>query len=263
MNLMNESISGTWVIITVGNREYAINSSYIQSFTELKHHMFMKEAQAKFVRGTYNIFNSDIIVIDGHKLAKQASQTDRRLKFCKRISDINLKCRSWIDTLDWVVITNETDPKLDKLSREIHEWFDSQSFVDDKYMDRLFKRASEHISIIISRGYRIVEARKKQVKGVTESEAELSDIRKEINRYVSDTLENMAEYYSSQITDLCMIVKASGKIFGLSIDSVKLIADEGVRVTASKRTVLSAGLAVIDNSKYNILDLTKVGSLVY
>ena len=62
---------------------------------------------------------------------------------------------------------------------------------------------------------------------------------------------------------MCMIIKTGDSTFGLAIDSVKLVAEDGVKIRGTKRTVLSAGVANINNIDYNILDLTKIKNIIY
>lgn len=256
-------LEDTWVIIAIGKREYAINQSYIKAFTDLSRCTFVKEAQGRFLRGTYTIFGSNIVVIDGHKIAREPSQIDRRLNFCKHLSDIKLKCISWLDTLDWIAMTGENDKKFYKLLEEIIGELGSTRFPHDKYMDKLIVKASEHMNICASRAHSVVEARTNKKMTITEADAQTNAVRREVERYVLDNLDNIAEYNTNQITSMCIVIQVGDKTFGMTIDSVKSIAEQDVQVSRNKRTVLSAGVATVDNVKYNIMDLTKVGGLVY
>lgn len=260
---MTKDLSQTWVIIAIGKREYAINSNYIQAFTELKLENLIREAKTKFIKGTYKLFNSDIIVLDGHKIAREESQTDRRMEFCKNISNIILKYDALIDKLEWIIETGERDRYYTAYKDTIIEWFNSQDFKYDRYLDKMFTKAYDHTMIIATRADKIIKERYSGKYIYSELTYILDDIKREYNRHVKDNLNHIIDYYTSKISDMCMIIKTGDSTFGLAIDSVKLVAEDGVKIRGTKRTVLSAGVANINNIDYNILDLTKIKNIIY
>lgn len=257
-----EKLDDTWLIISIGSREYAVNKAYIQAVTELRHTQFVEVPKGRFIRGVYSIFSSNIVVVDGHKIAREPSQVDKRLSFCKKLSDTAISCKSWIETLEWIVITNNDDKSLVKLSDELSSWLAQQDFSYDVYMNKLFSRIKKHLLIVLNSGLELAKDRINGTIGIVDATSEFNNIKHDMQRYIMDNLDNLSEYYSSKISDMCLVVRVGDKTFGLSIDSVKMVTTTAVGVSRTKRTVLSAGLAVVGGAKYNILDLTKVGSLV-
>lgn len=260
--MATKPLTETWVIIKIGNREYAINQAFIKAFTELKHEMFLAESKGQFIRGTYSIFNSEIIVLDGHKLARETSQNDIKLEFSEQLTSVKIAYRGFIDGIEWNIMTGEKDDKLSSYKSVICDWINNTTYAHDKYLDKLFNRIKEHIIINLSRLEKLVEDKQSGELDLGKSVTELETVRREANRHILDGLDNMIDYYNSRISEMCMVVSASGKNFGISIDSVELVTNNCKALTSTKRTTLSAGLVDIDSKKYNVLDLTKISKII-
>ena len=260
---MSKSLTDTWLVIKIGRREYAINSCFVKAVTELKHEGFIAESSGTFTRGIYKIFNADIPVIDGYKITREEAQNDSKLNFSKTMTDVKLTYMAWLDCVEWDIMYNSPDDSNDASSREkihyIETWMHNAKMYNDAYMDKLCSRIKENMLINMSRAKRLVEDRKSGSLGIYESNSELAEIRSHANRYIFDSIDNLIECYTSKMSELCVVVSASGKNFGICIDAVELVTDTNNKATSNQRTVLSAGTIEIRDKVYNVIDLTKLG----
>ena len=257
-------LSDTWIIIRIGHREYAVNSVFVKAMTELKHEWFISESYGTFVRGIYNIFNADIPVLDGYKVACETHQNDTKLDFSKKITSIKLTYMSWLDNLEWLAMSTDSDGRWasNEIQRNIENWLNTESFNYDEYLNKLFNRIKKYTLMNISRGNKLIEDRMGKTMGVMEAAKEIEAIRTEANRYILDALDNLIDAYTSKMSEMCIVVKASGRNFGLCIDSVELVVDVSNRATSIRKTNLSAGTIDIKGKTYNILDLTKLSKVI-
>ena len=130
---MARGLSPTWVIIRIGKREYAINSKYVKAVTELKHETFIAESTGTFVRGIYNIFNTEIPVLDGYKITKETSLAESKLDFSKSMTDIKMLYMSWLDTVEWMAMYADPDGKwsMMEMQKNIENWEENTIFFQE------------------------------------------------------------------------------------------------------------------------------------
>lgn len=261
---MARGLSPTWVIIRIGKREYAINSKYVKAVTELKHETFIAESTGTFVRGIYNIFNTEIPVLDGYKITKETSLAESKLDFSKRMTDIKMLYMSWLDTVEWMAMYADPDGKwsMMEMQNNIENWAENTSFPHDEYLNKLCKRLVEHINITTGMADKLIDSRLSKSIQVSDAINEINEIRKHAKRHVLDAFDNIIDCYTSKMSEMCIIVEANKRNFGMCIDSVELISETPKSATNNKRTVLSAGTIEVRNKVYNVIDLTKLSKVI-
>ena len=261
---MARGLSPTWIIIRIGKKEYAINSKYVKAITELKHETFIAESAGTFVRGIYNIFNTEIPVLDGYKIARETSLAEYKLNFSKRMTDAKIVYMSWLDTVEWMAMYVDPDGKwsLLEMQNNIENWTESTSFPHDDYLNKLYKKLIDNINITITMANKLVDGRLSKRIQVSEAIKEIEEIRRHAKRYILDAFDNLIDYYTSKISEMCVIVEAGKRNFGVCIDSVELISETPKLATGNKRTKLSAGTIEIKSKVYNVIDLTKLSKVI-
>lgn len=252
-------ISKTWVIIKIGTREYAINSSYVKAVTELKHTDYIAEGSGQFSRGMYDIFHSDMPVIDGYRLTRETPKNSTKLEFSSQMTKIKLDYMAWLNCLDSAILSkdSESESELRRLEEKLADFASTPSDYGDVYIDNLGTKLKENIILRLSRGGRIKEGRP-----INEALKEAEEIRRASERYVLEAIDNLIYAYTSKLSEMCIVLEVKGTAFGITIDSVEMIVDVDDKVINKKNTVLSTAIISIKGKEYNVLDLTKLKNIL-
>lgn len=257
-------ISKTWIIIGIGTKEYAVNHAYVTSIGELKPEQFVVESSLSFVKGIYKIYDLAIPVIDGYKMSNQNSLDDKKIAIAKRFNDFKVAYMEMIELAEWQVMSwdKDRDAQYLELIGRVTNMANSLDCSNDPYADKLMKRIKEHMLMNISRFNGLVNANRDGSIDASRILAEIEQIKKSSNRHVLDNLDNIRDFYTSRITEMCIVFHANEKDFGVSIDNIKIITEEIDELNHTKKTSISAGVVVINKQEYNVLDLTKLSKAV-
>lgn len=257
-----KDLSKSWIIINIGNRRYAVNTSYVTGFTALNSSDMLSMSNNRFIRGMYNIFNSETVVIDGHKIACEKSQDDYIDTFCRVVTSIKINVQCYLDYAAVAAIYDKETNNLEKHKYEIYEELEKIECNNDHYMTTLKEKSKFRVDVMCSRVNDLVESYRNGKISILNAIDKLSDVEKESRKYIYDTLDKMVEYIGKKKSEMCMIVSAGRKRFGISIDSIDIIDSEIAEIGTKKLSNLSAGSVKISDTLYNILDLTKISKLV-
>lgn len=254
-------LSPTWVVITIGNRKYAINSIYIQSIVKLSTAMFKVPYYSNgFIKGVYDIHGATITILDGRKIINERTIDECKIQCANKINSIRCKHESWIDAVESELITGK------ELSKEADDSDLKEFLISSEY------NYDDHINVIISKmkqPYEIVHAlaikalsSKREGRSIDEINSLMREIRRQSNNYIIKNLEKILEVQTSKFNELCIIIKLHELVFGVSIDKIEMITEQVENLSNYAKTMLSAGNVDIKGINYNILNLTKLAKVV-
>ena len=258
-----QDISNTWVIINIGKKSYALNSSYVDAITDLKNENYVAKNENNFVKGIYSIFSVNMPIIDGYKMSSQNSTDESKLEFSKTYNSCKVDYMLWMDSLELIImrVDEPNNESFNNTNKILGNWIVNGKEYSDAYLNKLLGRVKDAMEINLSRGNRLVETLKAGELTVTQASKEMDEIRKYSDRHILGYLDDAVDYYCSKVSEMCIVVKVKNKVFGISIDSIKMIT-EATEISNKRKTTISAGIVTIEGTEYTILDLTKLSRII-
>lgn len=255
------ALSPSWVIITIGNRKYAINTAYIQSIIELNTVLF-KEPFYKntFVKGTYDIHGAVINILDGRKLICETTIDEKKMQFAREINNLRCEHEAWLDSIEWELLTGDKLELENKSDLKLKEFLDNSIF-SDKQISRLVDKMRQPYDIIHQLADRAIKARRNS-GGLNDAMKSLDELRRQSENYIVKNLDKIIDLNNGKLTEMCVIVKAKELIYGISIDAVDMITEQTGNLSNTEKTKLSAGQIQIKGETYNVLNLTKLAKIL-
>lgn len=256
------NLSPTWVIITIGNRKYAINTAYVQSILELNTVLF-KEPFYKntFVKGTYDIHGAIVNILDGRKLVCETTIDEKKMQFAQQINTLRCEHGAWLDSVEWELLTGE---KLEydniKSDSKLGEFL-ANSIFSDKQINRLVDKIRQPYNIIHQLSEKALTARRNG-GSLGDAMKSLDELRRQSENYIIKNLDKIIDINNGKLTEMCVIVKAKEITYGISVDSIDMITEQTGNLSGTEKTKLSAGQIQIKSETYNVLNLTKLAKIL-
>ena len=261
---MAKELSNTWIIIRIGKRKYAINSSYVKAITDVSKSQFITESSGAFVRGVYKVLDIDIPILDGHKIAREEQNDKSKINFAAEMTQLKINYIKWLDSVEWAVMYGNAESADIETSKYIQHWINEYSISgNDKYLEKQIARLKQYLSVSMPMCEDIVKRRKAHKLGITDALNELQSVRSDAKKFIEMGIDSIIEYHNETVSEFCIIVSANSRDFGITIDSIELIHDATEKAnTNEQRTVLSTGTIEVNKNKYNVLGLTKLANLI-
>ena len=260
---MAKELSNTWIIIRIGKRKYAINSSHVKAITDVSRSQFITESRGAFVRGVYRVLNMDIPILDGHKIAREEPGDTSKVSFATDMTNLKINYLKWMDSVEWGVLYGDSESADEATEKSLQEWVDTCKIAGDRYLERQVDKLKQYLSVNMEMCSDLVKRRNKKKIGLAESITELDRYKDEGKKVIEATIDNIIDYHNESVVELCVIMSANSREFGMTIDSMELVHESPNKANVNEqRTVLSTGTIEINNVKYNVLGLTKLANLI-
>jgi hypothetical protein len=186
------------------------------------------------------------------------------MAFNKEHTDLKVKYSTWVGYLD-AILNGDTSyrPRYDVLSNELLTWAGYEERNYSKNTNTILNKVKGMITIEISRGNKLIEGREKKKKSKDMALADLKEIRSSSDKHIYKALDRAMECYCDTVVESCIVINASGKLFGISIDTAKAVEiGENAEISNKKPTTITTGKVYLNGREYNILDLTKLSKVV-
>ena len=259
---MNDKMSDIWIVIGIGNREYAINKTYVASISKINPYDIIIDSNVKYIKGRYNILGSSLAVIDGHSIASEKSKYDSIGQYVASITDITIKYRKFIEDVENVIIEKDKRIDFELVKKEFSASVKSIDSLKDKFIEKQLGEMLNYGEMYIDYLGNLVYER---LNGATlystldNYKTACASIEKHVFKPANKIIESM----NSKISEICIVLTIKNKRFGISADSVNHILSDCV-VYKSKLSNVSSGslYSPEQNKTYNIIDLTKIANVI-
>ena len=260
---MKKKLSNTWVIISIGKRKYAINSEYIKGIVDYSKCKYVAESLGSFSKGIYNILGMDLVVLDGHRIAREESSQENRLIFLKDMTSIKINFNKVLDSVELAVIYCEAE-FIDSSAKEALKDIQFPNIdPSNTSLNKMIGRLQQNITVYVALAAKLVKNRVDGAEDLCEATKDIDKLRSDAKKNVDDLIDSIVEAYNKSVTEMCLIVSTNSDDFALTFDKVEKTTEITGKVNINdKRTLLSAGTLTIGGTNYNVLNLTKIASII-
>lgn len=249
----NSNLSDTWVLVSCGEKRFALNYKYINSMEDFAQAFCLKATTITGIkRGVYSLLDLDIVVLDGRKLVGEKSIDTIKLNHSAYIDELKTELLQWLDDLDWAILSNKK-VELDFKKFKLHNWIMEET--DNQDIKMIKKRMEIPYRELFILAEDAVENRHNLSKGAQYSVNLSEEIKNNLDKYIIKPLGRACLAYNKNISENCLIITHNGVNYGLTVDNI-LAVTENVEITPkySEYKVI-AGTCKCKSEEYHIFNV--------
>lgn len=252
-------LSKTWVLVQCGNKKFAMNYKYINNMEDFSQATCLKATAITGIkRGTYNLLENNIIVLDGRKLVGEKSVEAIKLEYSAYIDEMRTELLNWVDNLDWAILTN-ISLELDPTKFKLYNWLDNNS--DSKDIELIKKRMLVPYREIFIMAEDAIQNKNSIEKGANYSINISEDIKDNIDRFILKPLSRAVSLYNKDIAETCIVIKHDGLVYGLTVDNIIAVTELTDIIPKYSEYKVIAGECKYKSDIYKIFNVKYLSSL--
>ena len=260
LNIEKMELSGTWVIVRVGEFRYCINTKYISGISELNNLNFkIKTSKNNFIKGRYLVYKAIIPVIDFPRILGCKTTDDKRMEFSNDMHKILYEHEAIVDAIEWSYLTNDNiDIDIESKQLEI-----VNTLADVRASRYEYEQLVDKIVIALN----IINELTDDILGSMgeldksrDNEVRLAEIKRQTDKVIKKSIHRIIDINNSKYNEVCLVISSKGETFGITVDEVESISDVASTIK-NKSGKVTAGSIEIKDREYDILNITKLANI--